>query len=312
MSNTLTAVVFPGQGAQRSGMGKDFFDNVAVSRKTYEEASQALGWDVAKCCFEENDHLNMTEFAQPCILTTEIAMLRGLESVYGFEPQFFGGHSLGEYTALVAAGAMPFAQAVRAVQARGQLMQAAVPAGIGAMAAVITENLDMAHLCEALKELDLDAANINSSNQVVISGAASKMDMAEKRLAKIFSHDTGMRFVPLKVSAPFHSRFIRPVEAEFRKVLEGFADKLVPENAPKVTSNFTGKFHIDKKQTLIDNLVSQLSNPVRWTQNMAALSGKTGEIFEIGPDRPLRGFFKSMGIDCKSITKLSAAERAFR
>ncbi|MBU1194488.1 MAG: ACP S-malonyltransferase [Proteobacteria bacterium] len=310
MSNTLTAVVFPGQGSQRKGMGKDFFDTVAVSRSTYEEASQALGWDVARCCFEENDHLDMTQFSQPCILTTQIAMLRGLESVYGFKPQFFGGHSLGEYTALVAAGVMPFVQAVKAVQVRGQLMQAAVPPGVGAMAAVIVENLDVDHLCEVLETLNMDAANINSSSQVVISGEAARMDIAQEKLAQILGAEA-MRFVLLNVSAPFHSRFMRPVEAEFRQVLEAFADTLVLENASKVLSNFTGNFHTQNKHQLMDNLVFQLSNPVRWTDNMTALSQKTRQIFEIGPDRPLRGFFKSMGLECTSITRLSAAERAF-
>lgn len=312
MNNTVTAAVFPGQGAQRKGMGKDFFDNVAVSRNAYEEASQALGWDVAKLCFEENNNLDMTEFAQPCILTTEIAMLRGLESLYNFKPKFFGGHSLGEYTALVAAGAMPFSQAVQAVQARGQLMQAAAPPGTGAMAAVISENLDVARLSKVLEELNMDAANINSTNQVVISGDASNMDLAEEKLTKMFGQDSDLRFVALNVSAPFHSRFMRPIEAEFKKVLEKFSNKLEPENASKVTANFTGQFHSNKRETIINNLVSQLSNPVRWTDNMAALAQKTQQIYEIGPNRPLRGFFKGIGITCQSITKLSAAQRAFR
>ena len=311
MNNTITAVVFPGQGAQRQGMGKDFFDNVAVSRDTYEQASQALGWNVASLCFEGSTHLDMTEFAQPCILTTEIAMLRGLESLYDFRPHFFGGHSLGEYTALVAAGAMPFTQAVQAVQARGRLMQAAAPAGTGAMAAVISDDMDVAHLIRIIEELKLDAANINSPNQVVISGDASTMDLAETRLTKALGRDTGMRFVALNVSAPFHSRYMRPVEAKFKRVLKKISTTLVPENAPKVTANFTGGFHSSKRETIINTLVSQLSNPVRWTDNMAALAQKTRKIYEIGPNRPLRGFFKGMGITCQAITTLAAAQRVF-
>ncbi len=312
MNNTCAVVVFPGQGAQRRGMGKDFFDNVTASRNTYEEASQALGWDVANLCFEENDQLDMTEFAQPCILTTEIAMLRGLESLYDFKPQFFGGHSLGEYTALVAAGAMPFDQAVQAVQVRGQLMQKAAPPGTGAMAAVIADNLDAAFLKKVIGGLNIDVANINSSSQLVISGDASNMAAAETKLTEILGRESDMRFIRLNVSAPFHSRFMQPVEAEFKKVLEAFSDQLVPENALRVTSNFTGKFHSGIRETIIDNLVSQLSNPVRWTDNMTALSQKSRDIYEIGPDRPLRRFFKGLDVTCRSITKLSAAERTFR
>lgn len=311
MNNMLTAAVFPGQGAQRTGMGKDFFDHVPVSRRTYEEASQALGWDVAALCFEENDQLNLTQYAQPCILTTQIAMFRGLQSLYGFSPQVFAGHSLGEYTALVAAEAIPFTQALKVVQVRGQLMQKAVPQGQGAMAAVIAPNLDAEHIAEALKDLDMDISNINSPGQIVISGQASTIDMAQKTLEKIISSDD-LRFVLLNVSAPFHSRFMQLVENAFRNVLEDCAETFVPANACKVMSNFTGGFHLDQKQSLIDNLVFQLSHTVRWTDNMKVLLENAYDIYEIGPDRPLTGFFKTMGAGCKSITKLSAAQRAFR
>src|SRR5664280_437868 len=136
------AVVFPGQGSQRPGMGKDFYDQISVSRETYQEASDALGWDVAAMCFGEDERINLTQYTQPCILTTEIAMYRGLVERYGFAPQYFGGHSLGEFTAFEAAGVMPLAQLLKIVHTRGKLMQQAVPVGVGGMAAIISEGLD--------------------------------------------------------------------------------------------------------------------------------------------------------------------------
>ncbi|MHB8770741.1 MAG: ACP S-malonyltransferase, partial [Syntrophales bacterium] len=128
----INAAVFPGQGSQRPGMGKDFFDAMPESRHAFEEAADALGWDVGAVCFTEDDaRLNLTEYTQPCLVATEIAMLRGLAGRYGFSPRLFGGHSLGEFTALVAAGALPFAACLNIVQARGRLMQSAVPVGVG-------------------------------------------------------------------------------------------------------------------------------------------------------------------------------------
>ena len=163
---------FQVRGRSGPGMGKDFHDNVPVCREVYEEASQAAGWDIAAMCFGDDERLNLTEFTQPCILTTEIAMLRSLETLFGFSPILFGGHSLGEFTALVAAGALPLSEAVRIVQIRGRLMQEAVPVGRGAMAAVISDNVDIELVRLALKDLPIDIANINSANQIVISGEA--------------------------------------------------------------------------------------------------------------------------------------------
>lgn len=319
MSKNKTAVVFPGQGTQKPGMGKDFYDNIRQSRETYAEASQALGWDVAALCFGDDEKINLTEFAQPCILTTEIAMLRGIQSLYKFTPDYFGGHSLGEYTALVAADAMPFSEALCAVQTRGQLMQQATPPGTGAMAAVIAQGLDPAVIRNTLDGLPLDVANINSADQIVISGQADSMDAAEERLQHMCvttSDQTGqtdqsIRFVPLNVSAPFHSRFMNTIRDTFRDVLNAFSEKLNPENAARVTSNVTGGFHSNDTENIIEQLVSQISNSVNWRDNMQALVEKAELIYEIGPNRPLRNFFRSIGITCQSITTLSAAKRAF-
>ncbi len=311
MEENTVAVVFPGQGAQRKGMGRDFFDTVPSSRQVFEEASDTLGWDVAGCCFNGSEKLDMTEYAQPCILTTEIAMFRALETLYGFQAQFFGGHSLGEYTALVAANVMPFARAVRTVQIRGRLMQAASPKGTGSMAAVIMDNLDQKVLERVLDGTPVDAANINCCDQVVISGESKSVANAEAALRRKIGQDGSLRFVPLNVSAPFHSRFMKSVENDFRKVLQDGADSFCPENAFRVISNFTGKFHSPDREAIINNLVSQISHPVLWQDNMTALAATSEQIFEIGPNRPLRRFFKSMGIDCTAIITLQAAKRLF-
>jgi [acyl-carrier-protein] S-malonyltransferase len=310
MEKGPAAVVFPGQGTQRPGMGKDFYDQIPVSRETYEEASDTLGWDVAALCFDDDDDdLNLTAFCQPCILTTEIAMLRGLAERYGFYPSFFGGHSLGEFTALVAADAMPLAEAVKIVHRRGQLMQEAMPPGLGTMAAVISENLDSERLSRQLEGLPVDVANVNSDHQVVISGTADAMPNAAIRVQESLSDGQAFRFVPLHVSAPFHSRFMRPVEMHFEEILRGAEKNFNAHNARHVTSNYTGNFHSDRRTDIFKSLVKQVSGVVRWKDNMKRLIAKTNAIYEVGPGRPLRDFFKTLNVNCLSITGLKSAER---
>jgi [acyl-carrier-protein] S-malonyltransferase len=306
-----TVVVFPGQGAQRQKMGKDFYDQIPVCRQVYEEASDALGLDITAICFEEDERLNLTEYTQPCIVTTEVAMLRGLSERYGFQADYFGGHSLGEFTALVAAGVMPFAETVQIVRTRGQLMQGAVPVGVGFMAAVISEGIDAGVLKTVLKDLPVDVANINSANQVVISGEASAMPEAEKLCQSLFPAPKACRFVQLNVSAPFHSRFMKKIEEPFAETLKNFGKSFNARNAPCVTSNYSGTFHADSVDAVIHNLVRQLSNAVLWRNNMQVLADRSGQIYEIGPGRPLREFFKTIGVACESITGLSAAEKKF-
>ena len=312
MSETKGAVtVFPGQGSQRQGMGRDFYDQIPVCRQTFDEASDALGFDVAAICFNEDDRLNLTEYTQPCIVTTEVAMFRGLEQKYGFKADYFGGHSLGEFTALVAAGVIPFTDTVQIVRQRGKLMQEAVPAGMGSMAAVISKGIDVGALKARLADLPLDVANINSANQVVISGEADALPEAENRCKELFQAPKAYRFVTLNVSAPFHSRFMKQIEEPFAGVLNQFRGSFNGQNASRVTSNYQGSFHAASVDAVIGNLVSQLSNSVRWRDNMQALAGHAKQIYEIGPGRPLRDFFKSLGVACESITGLSAAEKIF-
>ena len=305
------AVVFPGQGSQRPGMGKDFYEQIPVCRETYEEAADALGWDVSAMCFGEDEKLNLTEYTQPCIVTTEIAMLRGLSKRYGFASEYFGGHSLGEFTALVAAGVMPLAETLKIVQTRGKLMQDAVPLGVGGMAAIISEDIDIDALKKLMEDLPADVANINSANQVVVSGELSALPEIEKRLAQTLPSEKPFRFIHLNVSAPFHSRLMKSIENRFADTLEKFGKNLNPQNASKVTSNFTGSFHSDDISGIREKLVNQISNTVQWRGNMQSLAAKAAEIYEIGPARPLREFFKTIGVTCQSITGLAAAEKNF-
>ncbi len=311
MEEDKIAVVFPGQGAQRPGMGKDFFENVPDSRTAYDEASKAAGWDIAAMCFGDDERLNLTEFTQPCILTTEIAMLRALQALFGYLPVLFGGHSLGEFTALVAAGALPLSEAVRIVQIRGRLMQEAVPVGVGAMAAVISDNIDLELVRLALKDLAIDVANINSANQIVISGDAGAMPEAETRLQEGLAKNGPFRFIPLNVSAPFHSRFMSTIVEPFGDTLRTVGKKIDHEKSITVTSNFRGGFHSGLYEDLINNLVSQLNHSVLWVDNMKSLAARASAIYEVGPGRPLRDFFKTINVSCTSITTLSMAERAF-
>ena len=303
--------VFPGQGSQRQGMGKDFYDQMSVCRQTYEEASDAVGLDVASICFNEDERLNLTEYTQPCIVTTEVAMIRGLAERYGFQAGYFGGHSLGEFTALVVAGVIPFADAVQIVRMRGKLMQDAVPVGVGSMAAVISEGIDVSALKKMIEDLPVDIANINSTNQVVISGDAAALPEAENRCKDLFAAPKTFRFVKLNVSAPFHSRFMKKIEEPFAETLKNFSKSFDISNASSVTSNYAGFFHASSVDAVINNLVNQLSNSVLWRENMQVLARHASRIYEIGPGRPLRDFFRTIDVTCDSITGLTSAEKIF-
>lgn len=310
-SATRPAVVFPGQGSQRPGMAADFCERFAVARDAFTEASEALSLDLAALCFAEADpRLDLTEFTQPAILTAEIAMFRALTHELGLSPAWFGGHSLGEYAALCAAGVVPLGVAVRLVRRRGALMQSAVPVGDGAMAAIIAQGIAERDLVRELGDLGVDVANRNSSNQVVLSGPAAALHAACARLDGLLDGQ-GHEIVHLNVSAPFHSRMMRGIEAEFRAVLESAADRFDPSRSTAVTSNLTGRFHDGTRASLIDGLTRQVSGTVDWIGNMRALVEVADPIFEIGPNRPLRSFFKAtVGRDVSSILSVKTAEKA--
>lgn len=300
------AVVFPGQGSQRAGMGADFAEKFAVSRRVFDDASAALGLDVAAIC-AGGPELGLTEYTQPCILAAEIAMLAGLREL-GFAPQRFGGHSLGEYTALVAAGAMPFAAAVRLVRLRGRLMQNAVPVGQGGMAAVIQPGLELELVARVAREADIDVANFNSPSQVVLSGATAGIARATAELTQAIG-GAGGRVVALDVSAPFHSRALAVIEAEFRAALEAEAHAFDAARARAVTSNFTGGFHAGDAAALTDALTRQISGSVRWIDNMKALADGATAIYEVGPNRPLMRFFKELGHEVTAIINVRGADK---
>ena len=304
-------IVFPGQGSQRPGMGSDFFEAISESRITYDEAADILGWDVAGFCFTDDEHINLTEYTQPCILTTEIAMMRGLAARWGFRADYFGGHSLGEWTALVAAGVIPFAEALRVVQERGRLMQEAVAPGTGAMTAVIGDDLHSEIIENLLGNLTVDIANVNSPCQIVLSGETSAVSAAELRLGESLREQPSLRFVRLNVSAPFHSRLMGPILADFTDVLGNLNGILDPVAALRVTSNYRGSFHGGNGEEVREALILQINHSVLWWKNMTALAEKTGTILEIGPSRPLKYFFRTIGLECYSVTTLASAERAF-
>jgi len=308
MPQVSTAVVFPGQGSQRHGMGQDFHDRFLPARRVYEEASEALGLDMPALCFKSDERLNLTEYAQPAILTTEVAMFRAVQAEFGLLASHYGGHSLGEYTALVAAGALALHEAVQIVRARGCLMQAAVEVGRGSMVAVIGEGLDLEAVQIAIKDLQVSIANDNSAHQFVLSGLADEMRVAQQRVGEI-AGGAGVRFVELEVSAPFHSPLMSTIERAFEEVLRETAKCLHAGAARVVTSNYTGGFHDGHAASVIEKLTRQISHTVRWRSNMKALAGRCSRVIEIGPGRPLRGFFRTIGVDAESITSVASAKR---
>jgi [acyl-carrier-protein] S-malonyltransferase/trans-AT polyketide synthase/acyltransferase/oxidoreductase domain-containing protein len=302
-----TAVVFPGQGSQRAGMALDFHDADAGARAAFEEASDALSLDVAELCFADADaHLELTEFAQPAIVTVEIAMLRFL-ATRGFEIIAYGGHSLGEYTALVAAGVLPLADTVRLVRERGRLMQEAVPLGEGGMTAIVGKDLDAAAIAAAAESVGVDVANYNAGDQLVLSGLMADLDAACTKVRALPGHER-IRALALRVSVPFHSRHMRPVENALRPLLADRSGDWNVRAADHVTSNCDGGFHRADADAIADALSRQASSPVRWVDNMAVLHASADRIVEIGPGKPLAAFFKKEGVTVTSVTELAGAE----
>jgi [acyl-carrier-protein] S-malonyltransferase len=308
----LIAVVFPGQGCQKAGMGKDFHDQHSEARAVFDEASDAIGVDLRRLCFDgragDDEQLDQTEYTQPCILTVEIAMIRVLRAQFGLLDGLWGGHSLGEYSALVAAGVIPLADAVRLVRARGRLMQAAVPVGQGAMLALLGDSLDLPTVGAALGGLEVDIANLNSVDQVVLSGRSEHLSAAAARLEEALPD---VRRVPLQVSAPFHSRMMAPIEAGFRTLLTESAGRWDATAADHVLSNSDGGFHTPDAASVVDALTRQISGSVRWVDNMRTLlAAAPRQVYEVGPGRPLRAFFRTIDADVTGLVSLRTAQKA--
>jgi [acyl-carrier-protein] S-malonyltransferase/trans-AT polyketide synthase/acyltransferase/oxidoreductase domain-containing protein len=285
-------------------MAADFCAAFATSRDVFTEASDALGLDVAALCAGSDGRLELTEYAQPAILTAEIAIFRALREQYGFHAEYFGGHSLGEYSALCAAGVIPLADAVRVVRNRGAAMQRAVAKGSGGMLAVSGPRAASRVSPASAARFELDIASVNSPDQIVLSGLLPDLARAEPELAS-----AGYELARLDVSAPFHSRYMRAIEPVLRRELELTQALWEPGPAPRVVSNALAEFHLPDTPSIIGAHVSQLSSQVRWLENMSQLAEKTQRIVEIGPSRPLRGLFRSLGVTVASISSLRTAER---
>lgn len=303
MNNKL-AFLFPGQGSQAIGMGRELSERFSVAADTFAEADEALGFALSRLCFEgPEEDLRQTENTQPAILTMSVAAWRVLAS-QGVEPALAAGHSLGEWSAHVAAGTLSFADAVRAVKARGRAMQLAVPAGQGAMAAVLS--LDAALVAEACAEAEAEtgltvaAANLNSPIQTVISGALAAVERASA-LAKAKG---ARRAVMLPVSAPFHCALMQPAQEEVARVLEGI--KLSDPRIP-VAANVTGGL-VSTAAAARDALIRQVTGTVRWVDCAQALVSAGATVFiEVGPGKVLSNLMRQIDPAQKALNVDDAA-----
>jgi [acyl-carrier-protein] S-malonyltransferase len=290
------AFTFPGQGSQYVGMGRELFENFSVAREIFEEADDVLHFSISDLCFKgPEEALRLTENTQPAVLTTSIAALRVLQAEKGYAPQFVAGHSLGEYSALVASEALAFSQAVKIVRLRGKFMQEAVPVGEGAMAAVLgMEREQVEKLCEEISSGEvLTPANFNSPGQIVIAGHSKAVERAIERIKQ-----DGKKAVLLPVSAPFHSPLMKPAAERLEKALEEISvnDLKIP-----VVTNVEAEANTSKDRVK-ELLVAQVSSPVRWEESMRKMIEKGIEqILEVGPGKVLSGLMKR--IDSRVETK---------
>lgn len=280
-----TAFLFPGQGVQKCGMGKDFYENSSQAAKLFEKASEALGLDMKALCFEENTRLDQTEYTQAALVTTYLAMCRELES-RGVKPDITAGLSLGEYAAIAVAGAMSDLDAIRLVRKRGMLMQNTVPAGEGAMCAILA--LDEKKIEEVLNEIpDVTIANYNCPGQIVITGKTVAVEMAAARLKEAGARRTLM----LNVSGPFHSPMLEPAGTALRQELEQVTFQKL--QIPYVTN--VNACEITDASEIPELLVRQMYSPVRWMQSMEYMLKNGVDTFvEIGPGKTLEGFLKKI------------------
>ena len=296
-----TVFMFPGQGSQYIGMGKEFYEQIPICKEVYDLASEVTGLDIPALCFEENEKINITEYTQICMLATEAAIYMALEQ-NGYQPDVTAGLSLGEYGALIASGVMTAEEAFELVRKRGIFMQEAVPAG-GAMAAVL--GLDAAaieQICRDTAEQtgsEVPIANYNCPGQIVISGQEEAVHLA----GETCKASGAKRVVPLKVSGPFHSKMLQGAGEKLKEELKKveISDSFVPYIA-NVTAGY-----VTKKEEVKPLLASQVSSSVRWQQTIERLlADGADEFVEIGPGRTLSGFVKKVNRDVKvsSIDKM--------
>ncbi len=285
--------VFPGQGAQFVGMGKDFYDNFDVAKNLFDEADDALGYSIKKMCFEgSEDDLKLTANTQPAILIVSVIAAELLKAE-GINAEVAGGHSLGEYSALVTAGALKFRDAVILVHKRGQFMQEAVPVGEGSMAAII--GLDDKIIVDTCNEISdaVQAVNFNCPGQTVIAGTVKGVDTAVEKLKAAGAK----KAVVLPVSAPFHSTLMKPAAEKLSAEL----DKIEIQNAAfPIAANFNGNLETSAAE-IKNNLVAQADNPVKWIDCVKAMQNFGADIFvECGPGKTLCGFNRRIDKTIKS------------
>ena len=279
------AFLFPGQGAQRAGMGKDFYEVSAVARKVIDEAGEWLGLDLKKLCFEEDERLNQTEYTQAALLTVCLAMEKTLET-YGIFPEVTAGLSLGEYCAIETAGALSLKDAVLTVRKRGLLMEEAVPAGVGAMAAVL--GMDAAAIQAVIQNREgVWIANDNCPGQLVITGEKT----AVEEVGILLKEAGARRVLPLKVSGPFHSPLLNTAGEKLAEVLAPC--KLSGLKIPYISNTLAEP--VTDKTKIKDLLTRHISSPVRWRESMEELIREgVGTFIEIGPGKTLSGFLKKI------------------
>lgn len=317
----MWSALFPGQGSQHPGMGKFLWDEFKTAKETFEEGSDALGVDLRKLCFEGSESdLALTENTQPVLVLVSSVTYRVMEQELGFAPKIAAGHSVGEYSALVAAHALDLPSALRAVRVRGQAMQQAVPVGQGGMTAVM--GLDPAQvntLCQwaekSTGEKPVSPANINAPGQIVISGKKSLLDwMAANFKTDVIPGATRVKFIPLKVSAPFHCAMMKPAAEKMAQVL---ADTPFQSARYPIVQNVSAE-PVTEAETLKQNLIQQVCAPVRWIECVQAIHRQGVErAVETGSGKVIAGLVKKISpeinvFNMNSMDDLKAVETALK
>lgn len=295
--------IFSGQGAQYNGMGKELYDNFSVCKQVFEDANNALDFNITDICFNEDERLNQTEYTQPAILTTSYAIFKLMEEK-GIKADYMAGLSLGEYSALCASGAIDFKEGVALVRKRGKYMTEAVPVGVGAMSAVMNADEDVIN--EALKEASTDTelamiANYNAPGQIVIAGHTPAIERAEA----ILKEKGIKKVIRLNVSGPFHTSLLKPASDKLATELEN-----ININTPNVDvfTNLTG----EKVENIKETLIQQVMSPVKWEQTIKNLINLGVDTFiELGPGKTLSSFVKKVSkeVNVYNVEDLASLEK---